>query len=85
MSLTTEERAELVKQVKLFIGTAFRENADYAATRTEPVSRFSFSRLGQELHAKFSGIDSLEFTNKDIVSGMDVPRINSLEVMLESA
>lgn len=85
VSLTTAERAELVKQVKLFIGTAFRENIDYAATRTEPVSRFSFSRLGQELHAKFAGIDSLEFTNKDIVSGMDVPRINSLEVTLESA
>lgn len=80
-SLTAEERQTLIEQVELFIGTAFRENTDYNATRTEPATRFSFSRLGQELHRQFSGIESLEFDNRDFVTGMNVPRIKTLGVI----
>ena len=80
-SLTAEERRTLIEQVELFIGTAFRENTDYNVTRTEPATRFSFSRLGQELHRQFSGIESLEFDNRDFVTGMNVPRIKTLGVI----
>ncbi|HIF9546409.1 TPA: baseplate J/gp47 family protein [Photobacterium damselae] len=85
VSLTKDERSELLEQIKLFIGTAFRDNTDYKATRTEPVTRFSFSRLGQELHRQFSGIESLEFENRDFVTGMNVPRIRTLSVTDETA
>ncbi|WP_318515023.1 baseplate J/gp47 family protein [Photobacterium leiognathi] len=80
-SLTAEERQTLIEQVELFIGAAFRENTDFNVTKTEPAVRFSFSRLGQELHRQFSGIESLEFDNRDFVTGMNVPRIKTLGVI----
>lgn len=78
LSLTLDERAELKAQVEHFINAAFRENTDYTPTRTNPVARFSFSRPGQELHAQFPGIASLEFGQPDIVNNLTVPRIRSL-------
>ena len=63
---------------------AFRESTvtDYQPTLTYPQSRFSFSRLGEELHQQFPGIESLHFDNADIVSELSIPRINSLVVTL---
>ncbi|MCG7588043.1 baseplate J/gp47 family protein [Photobacterium sp. OFAV2-7] len=83
--LTPAERDQLKKDADNFIRAAFRENTDYRPTRTNPVKRFSFSKLGQELHAQFSGIDSLEFGQPDIVNNLTIPRLRSLEVSLESA
>ncbi|KPY34209.1 Uncharacterized protein ALO65_04781 [Pseudomonas syringae pv. papulans] len=64
---------------------AFREStqSDYAPTRTFPQSRFSFSRLTEELHVQFPNISSLRFTNADIVSALTIPRIKSLAVVLQ--
>lgn len=82
--LSTEQRTKLQAEVGLFIRAAFREsgNGDYQPTLTYPQSRFSFSRLGEELHQQFPGIDSLHFDNADIVSELTIPRINSLQVVL---
>lgn len=77
-TLTTEEKAELNNAMDLFIRAAFRENTYYSPTKTAPFSRFSFSRLTQELHREFPGILSLEFQHSDIVSAMQIPRLNSL-------
>lgn len=77
------ERDTLYKNIELFIGAAFREStsADYSPTRTYPQSRFSFSRLTEELHEQFPDIESLHFANDDILSELTIPVINSLELI----
>lgn len=79
-----EKRDSLRDEVALFVRAALRESTatDYQPTLTYPQSRFSFSRLGEELHQQFPGIESLHFDNADIVSELSIPRINSLEVTL---
>ena len=83
-ALTTEQRAKLQAEVELFIRAAFRESGtgDYQPTLTYPQARFSFSRLAEELHQQFAGIESLHFDNADIVSELTIPRISSLQVVL---
>ncbi|HCL4123573.1 TPA: baseplate J/gp47 family protein [Pseudomonas aeruginosa] len=83
-TLTAEQRTTLQAEAALFIRAAFRESttADYQPTLTYPQSRFSFSRLGEELHQQFPVIESLHFDNADIVSQLTIPRIQSLEVVL---
>lgn len=83
-TLTAEQRTTLQAEAALFIRAAFRESttADYRPTLTYPQSRFSFSRLGEELHQQFPGIESLHFNNADIVSQLTIPRIQSMEVVL---
>lgn len=78
--LLDSEVTTLLNDVENFIRSAFRENTDYTVTRTKPQSRFSFSRLGQELHREFEGIDSLSWEQGDITSLNDVPRLASLTV-----
>ncbi|MDD1010634.1 baseplate J/gp47 family protein [Pseudomonas shahriarae] len=82
--LTAEQLQALEEGVAQFIRAAFRESStsDYQPTRTHPQSRFSFSRLGEELHQQFAGIESLDFANVDIVSELNIPRIRSLQVHL---
>ena len=79
-----EKRDSLRDDVALFVRAAFRESTatDFQPTLTYPQSRFSFSRLGEELHQQFPGIESLHFDNADIVSELSIPRINSLVVTL---
>lgn len=85
LTLTLEERDTLVSQVEHFIRAAFRENTDYSPTRTNPIARFSFSRLGQELHDQFPGVASLEFGQPDIVNNLTIPRLRNLEVALAAS
>lgn len=75
-------RTLLVEQVELMVRTAFRQstNSDYQPTQTWPYSRFSFSRLAQEIHEQFADIESLAFANNDITSQMNIPRLNVLRV-----
>ena len=81
--MENEKRDTLRSDVALFVRAAFRESTptDYQPTLTYPQSRFSFSRLGEELHQQFPGIESLHFDNSDIVSELSIPRIKSLEVI----
>ena len=83
-NLTLAQRADLKTDIGLFIRAAFRESTDrdYAPTLTWPQSRFSFSRLTEELHEQFPAIDSLKFGNDDILSSLDIPRLQSLQVVL---
>ncbi|MDX7696977.1 baseplate J/gp47 family protein [Aeromonas dhakensis] len=82
-NLAAEQRLALVREVKLLIQAAFRQSADYpAVTRTWPQSRFSLSQLGRELHQAFPEIKSLHFTELDIVSGLEIPRLAAIEVTL---
>jgi uncharacterized phage protein gp47/JayE len=83
-ALTTEQRTKLQAEAALFIRAAFRESGtgDYQPTLTYPQARFSFSRLAEELHQQFAGIESLHFDNADIVSELTIPRISSLQVVL---
>ena len=82
--LTVEQRTKLQAEVNLFIRAAFRESGtgDYQPTLTYPQSRFSFSRLGEELHQQFAGIESLRFETADILSELTIPRIKTLQVVL---
>lgn len=85
-NLSNEQRIQLQAQVEQFIRAAFREStsSDYQPTLTYPQSRFSFSRLGEELHEQFPRIESLQFANSDILSQLNIPRIESLEVVLDA-
>lgn len=80
--LTEAERTTLKSNVQLFIRAAFRESttSDYQPTLTSPQARFSFSRLGEELHQQFPGLESMRFVNVDIVSELTIPRIQTLQV-----
>ncbi|BBS18779.1 baseplate J/gp47 family protein [Aeromonas caviae] len=82
-NLTAEQRLALTRDVELLVKAAFRQSADYpTVTRTWPQSRFSLSQLGREMHQAFPEIKSLHFTELDIVSGLDIPRLTDLEVFL---
>lgn len=83
-TLTDDQRLALQDDADQFIRAAFRESTahDYQPTLTYPQSRFSFSRLAEELHLQFPGIDSLKFDNSDIVAELNIPRIQSLAVVL---
>ncbi|WP_343077648.1 baseplate J/gp47 family protein [Pseudomonas sp.] len=81
-NLTPAQRTDLQTDIGLFIRAAFRESTDrdYAPTLTWPQSRFSFSRLVEELHEQFPSIESMKFGNDDIISALAIPRLQSLEV-----
>jgi len=85
-NLSAEQIDTLRSEIELFIRAAFRESTprDYQPTLTYPQSRFSFSRLAEELHQRFADIASLRFTpGVDITSGLDIPRLTSLKVNLQ--
>lgn len=85
-NLSTAQINTLKSEVELFIRAAFRESTprDYQPTLTYPQSRFSFSRLAEELHQEFADIASLRFApGVDIVSGLDIPRLSSVTVNLQ--
>ncbi len=68
-------------ELEQFIRCAFRENAAYEnITKVRPQSRFSFSKLEAEIHAQFPTIESVSFSNADIISNSWMPTINSLTV-----
>ncbi|EFG3452651.1 hypothetical protein BOY85_002200 [Escherichia coli] len=81
-NMEESEAKSLRSGVENLIRSAFRENADFDVKRTWPYSRFSFSQLGREIHRQFPQADSVEFSLKDITSGLNVPRLNSLKVEL---
>ncbi|MBN6773699.1 baseplate J/gp47 family protein [Pseudomonas granadensis] len=85
-NLSAEQIETLKSEIELFIRAAFRESTprDYQPTLTYPQSRFSFSRLAEELHQRFADIASLRFTpGVDITSGLDIPRLTSLKVNVQ--
>ncbi|WP_174634686.1 baseplate J/gp47 family protein [Yersinia thracica] len=77
-NLDDERRAALLANIRNLIGCAFRENSDYTVQKTWPHSRFSMSRLGEELHDNFAEIESMTFSRGDIISALSVPRLGVL-------
>lgn len=83
INATTEEKADLLLNVQDAVGAAFRQNNQYIMTVTQPWSTFAFSRLAGELHDLFPLLDGVVFDLPDIVSELEIPRLNSLEVLLD--
>ncbi len=81
-SLTIAEKNTIIANIEQFIRCAFRDNSDYAdyVTQSWAYSRFSFSKLDQELHNYFSGITGLAWGQDDIISALNVPRLGTLTV-----
>jgi uncharacterized phage protein gp47/JayE len=85
-NLSEERRAALVPDVEDMVRCAFRQNSDFNVSKTWPHSRFSFSRLDQDLHAALPDLLSVEFDRtEDIVSAMDLPVLDTLNVTLGGA
>ena len=82
-NLSADEKAVIRAGVENLIRCAFRENSEYDVRKTWPWARFSFSNLGREVHRTFTAVDSVTFSLTDIVSGLNVPRLNSLTVSIE--
>ncbi|HAM5276520.1 TPA: hypothetical protein IB154_001646 [Escherichia coli] len=80
MNLNEEEIQLLKHNTGNLIRCAFRENSDYDVQKTWPYSRFSMSRLGEELHLHFPAIESIAFSLPDIISDLDIPRLNQLTI-----
>jgi len=84
--LTADRQAALQTDVTDIIRYAFRENQDYTGvTRTMPFSRFSFSRLADELHQRLPDLMSVAFSLPDIVAAMELATLDPLTVTLEVA
>ena len=85
-----EAMKEIIKKgVEQRTRCAFRENAEFnSVDKTAPNTRFSLSRLGQQIHNDLNqdGLMSLKITadgqGNDIVSGLSIPRIQTLLVEL---
>lgn len=80
-NLTDDEKAELLTSVEGAVRAAFRENDQYTVTVTQPWSEFSFSRLGGELHQLFPNLYAAQFSVNTIVSTLNIPRLNDLQVI----
>lgn len=78
--LTSDQITQLQTDVGNFIRAAFRENKAYSPTLTYPYSRFSLSKLGQELHKQFADLHSVDFNRNDIVSALNVPTLSALTI-----
>ena len=77
-----ERREKLLEEVANRIRCAFRQNTSYPEiTRAFPLSRFSFSRLGDELHDALPDLKSVEFhRGEDIVAYLWLPTLGELEI-----
>ena len=75
-------KAEIKKEVEQMIRCAFRENATYPVTKTHPYQRFSFSKLGEEIHEQFPEIKSIVWEQGDIVNALNIPTIGTLNLTL---
>lgn len=82
----SERRAALLKAVEDRIRCAFRQNAEFAMTKTLPLARFSFSRLADELHDALPDLKSVEFhRGEDLVATLNLPVLENLDIALEAA
>lgn len=78
-----KRRTALLAEVEGRVRCAFRQNTAYSMTKTLPLSRFSFSRLSDELHDALPDLASVEFhRGEDIVSTISLPRLDSLDISL---
>lgn len=79
------DQTQYLTNVENFIRCAFRQNNDYSVTQVNAYSRFSISKLCEELHEQFNELHSIVFDIGDIVSELEVPRLRNLTVRSEVA
>lgn len=79
------DQTQYLTNVENFIRCAFRQNNDYSVTQVNAYSRFSISKLCEELHEQFNELHSIVFDLDDIVSELEVPRLRNLTVRSEVA
>lgn len=97
-SLDIEQGEDVRLDVENRVRCAFRQNTDFAVTRVLPLSRFSFSRLAEELHGQLPNLQSVEFLRlvtvghdgdlmpwEDIVSMLQLPVLGTFSVTLGRA
>ena len=85
LDLSNAEKEALALEVENRVKCAFRQNSDFAEiTQALPLARFSFSKLGDELHDALPGLRSVEFDQGDIVSYLSLPMLDNLTVAVES-
>jgi hypothetical protein len=81
-ALSESESSALMANVENFIRVAFRELSGYEFSiepdRVEPFSRFSFSKLGKQLHQEFPALTDIDFNANSPVHGLNVSKINAL-------
>jgi len=80
MNLTDAEKSTLLQSVEDFVRCAFRENESYTATKTQPLSLFSFSQLTRELHDEFNQIENVAFDLSSIQSQLELAKLGNLTV-----
>lgn len=73
-------KQEILTTAENMIRCAFRENNNFNVTKTYPFSRFSWSKLGEEIHEALPEIDSIVWGQSDIQSELSIPRIQQLTV-----
>ena len=76
---------QYLMNVENFIRCAFRQNNNYKVTQVDAYSRFSISKLNEEMHEQFSELYSIVFSIGDIVSELEVPRLKKLTITSEVA
>ncbi|ACR69443.1 hypothetical protein DBV23_15865 [Edwardsiella ictaluri] len=80
LGLTGQAIDVLRRDVGNLVRCAFRENTEYDVQKTWPYSRFSMSRLSEEIHQHFAEIESVILSLTDIESGLAVPRLRALSI-----
>lgn len=83
-SVSLNRQAEIKKGVEQMIRCAFRENTLYQVTKTYPYTRFSFSKLGEEIHQQFAELRSIEWGQKDVINLLNIPVIKKLTVTINT-
>ncbi|SUT96047.1 Uncharacterized homolog of phage Mu protein gp47 [Actinobacillus lignieresii] len=78
--LDAVQKQELLFNIAQMIRCAFRENNNYTVTKTYPYSRFSWSKLGEEIHEQYPQVKSLNWGQDDVITDLSIPRIKQLQV-----
>lgn len=79
--MSADQKADIQQTAEQMIRAAFRENNEYPdVTRAWPYSRFSFQGLGGKIMTRRTSLRSIEWGQGDIVSTLDIPRINTLTI-----
>ncbi|WP_019615087.1 baseplate J/gp47 family protein [Psychromonas ossibalaenae] len=88
-NLTEQETIIQLTEVEQRIRAAFRETEGFTdMTRTLPLSRFSLSQMGREIHNAMAPVTSILFivdgeVQQDIISALEQPRLSTLSVSEE--
>lgn len=81
-NLNDGEIESLMLALESRIRAAFREsNAHPKISRTLPQSVLVLSVLSSELHAELSQLKSIRWHHDDLISALELPRINSLNII----